>query len=330
MLTDIVKFTSTTNDGKRCHGASKPRNKCCPITLNPLGKFSPYFLLFESDQLYVFEAVPLARSCMENGAFSPITRRRLNLVELRRLARTTSCTIDELQSAKSPEDGQSGLISFLSEDVGALLNDMSSALSSESSTLAYWENNQSRILQGIANLCQVTMATACEVIETHIRRTELLCCRNARWVSNNAARFFLSELYHLRSMTLVRTQEADRDMISIAMRNIRLNTVRIRQTQVESQLSEYMNTHVPENVTHIRHNQQVDENQGGENQVDENQGGENQVDENQVAQTNDVVNFTTLNDVLLTRAILNMMQTRTIPTRRRRYSVPDDPDTEDD
>ena len=322
----VVKFMLLT----------KPRNKCCPITLNPLGKFSPYFLLFESDQLYVFEAAPLARSCMENGAFSPITRRRLNLIELRRLARATSCTIEELQSVKSPEDGQAGLVSFLSEDVGALLNDMSSALSSESSIIAYWEYNQSRILQGIANLCQVTMATAREVIETHIRRTELLCCRNARWVSNNAARFFLSELYHLRRMTLVRTQEADRDMISIAMRNIRLNSVRTRQTQVESQLSEYMNTHVPENVTHIRHNQQVDENQGGENQGDENQGDENQGDENQVAQrrTNDVVNFTTLNDVLLTRAILNMMENRTIPPlqdnrRRRRYSFQDGPDTDD-
>ena len=166
----VVKFMLIT----------KPRNKCCPITLNPLGKLSPYFLLFEIDQLYVFEAAPLARSCVENGAFSPITRRRLNLVELRRLARATSCTIEELRSANSPEDGQASLVSFLSEEMGALLNDMSSALSSEASTLAFWENNQSRILQAIANLCQVTIATAREVIETHIRRTELLCCRIAR------------------------------------------------------------------------------------------------------------------------------------------------------
>ena len=96
----VVKFMLLT----------KPRNKRCPITLNPLGKFSPYFLLFEKDQLYIFEAAPLARSCMENGALSPLTRRRLNIVELRRLARATSCTIEELQGAHSTEDGQASLI----------------------------------------------------------------------------------------------------------------------------------------------------------------------------------------------------------------------------
>ena len=295
----VVKFMLLT----------KPRNKRCPITLNPLGKFSPYFLLFEKDQLYIFEAAPLARSCMENGALSPLTRRRLNIVELRRLARATSCTIEELQGAHSTEDGQASLISYLSEDVGALLNDMSTALSSEASALAYWQNNQLHILQSIANLCEVDMATAREVIETHIRRTGLLCCRNARWISNNAVRFFLSELYQIRAMTLAHTQQADRDVISIAMQNIRLSSMRTRQTQVDSQLSEYLNTHVPENILtmRIRH----------ENQVDENQ---------EVAQerTNGVVNFNTLNDVLLTHTLLSI--TNRAYRRRRRYPISDNED----
>ena len=107
-------------------------------------------------------------------------------------------------------------------------------------------------------------------------------------------------------------------MISIAMRNTRLNSVRTRQTQVESQLSEYMNTHVPENIltTRIRHNQQVDENQVDENQVDENQ-------VNEVAQerTNGVVNFTTLNNVLLTHTLLSMMQQNRTNRRRSRYAI---------
>jgi len=297
----VVKFMLLT----------KPRNKCCPITLNPLGKFSPYFLLFESDQLYVFEAAPLARTCMENGAFSPITRRRLNVAELRRLARATSCTIEELQGAHSTEDDQASLVSFLSEDVGALLNEMSSALSSEASTIAYWQNNQLHILQSIANLCEVNMATTREVIETHIRRTELLSCRNARWISNNAVRFFLSELYHIRTMTLARTQQADRDMISIAMHNIRLNSNRTRQTQVDSQLSDYMNTHVPENILtmRIRH---------------ENQVGENRVDDNQEVAT---VNFNTMNDVLLTQTLLNI--TNRAYRRRQRWPMEQGSDNED-
>ena len=53
----VVKFMLLT----------KPRNKCCPITMNPLGKFSPYFLLFESDQLYVFEAAPLAKAAWKTA-----------------------------------------------------------------------------------------------------------------------------------------------------------------------------------------------------------------------------------------------------------------------
>ena len=109
-------------------------------------------------------------------------------------------------------------------------------------------------------------------------------------------------------------------MISIAMRNTRLNSVRTRQTQVESQLSEYMNTHVPENIltTRIRHNQQVDENQVDENQV------------NEVAQerTNGVVNFTTLNDVLLTHTLLSMMQQNRTNRRRSRYAIQRGSDTE--
>ena len=186
---------------------------------------------------------------------------------------------------------------------------MSTALSSEASALAYWQNNQLHILQSIANLCEVDMATAREVIETHIRRTELLCCRNARWISNNAVRFFLSELYQVRTMALAHTQQADRDVISIAMQNIRLSSMRTRQTQVDSQLSEYLNTHVPENILtmRIRH----------ENQVDENQ---------EVAQerTNDVVNFDTLNDVLLTHTLLSI--TNRAYRRRRRYPISDNED----
>jgi hypothetical protein len=280
---------------------TKPRNKCCPITLNPLGKFSPYFLLFEGEQLYIFEAAPLAHSCMENGAFSPITRRKLNVVELRRLARAASLTLEEIQTINPSADEQADLLSFLSEDVGGLLNEMSAALSSEADTLEFWESNQSRILQAIANLCQVNVSAVREVIETHIRRVELLCCRNAAWVAHGAARFFLSELYNLRALTVAdaprRSQQRENEaMIRLALHNIRLNAVRTRQTQVDNQLSEYMNTGVPDAVrSRVR---------------------DNATQEEQVNSTPSQ-RFTTLNDVLLTHTLLNMVQENSEPRRIR-------------
>jgi hypothetical protein len=129
----------------------------------------------------------------------------------------------------------------------------------------------------------------------------LLCCRNAAWVAHGAARFFLSELYNLRALTVAdaprRSQQRENEaMIRLALHNIRLNAVRTRQTQVDNQLSEYMNTGVPDAVrSRVR---------------------DNATQEEQVNSTPSQ-RFTTLNDVLLTHTLLNMVQENSEPRRIR-------------
>ena len=227
----------------------KPRNTCCPITLNKLGPSPPYYLLFESDLLYVFEAHALSLSCKTSGPYSPISRRKLLSVELRRLARCVGVNVEDLNKKDEEEEADS-ITSFLSEEVGSVIDSITLHLDSLEETESVLDRQHGHLCQCIVNLCQVSTASAREVLQTHIRRVQLMSMR-AHWVSAQAASLLIDELRHLSQMTDSNDSDDSRSMhqtIRRALRVMHSETRRAQQIQVDRQLARYVDTGIPTSI----------------------------------------------------------------------------------
>ena len=227
----------------------KPRNTCCPITLEKLGTKPPYYLLFENDLLYVFEAEALSVSCQTSGPYSPISRRKLLSVELRRLARCVGVNVEDLQ--QKDEEGEvdvDSIISFLSEEVGSVIDSITFHLNSFEDTESVLDREHGHLCQSIVNLCQVSMASAQEVLQTHIRRVQLMSTR-AQWVSAQAAALLIDELRHLRQMTVDSPNtHSIHQTIRRALRVMQSESRRAQQIEVDQQLANYVDTGIPASI----------------------------------------------------------------------------------